>query len=109
MAQGLLSLGAQSIGCFPRVVEEPLTFDFRLVRRFREKCGTLLVKLLAFLLKLFVFLLGFRLFRLGIREFFGNQFLPRVNGIEDGFVKKALHQPHKDEEVQRLRRDGKPV
>jgi len=109
MNERFLSLGTQDVGRLPRFVEESLTFGFCFLRCFREKCGALLVKLLVFLLKLFVFLLGFLLFRIRIREFFGDQFLPRVNGVEDGFVKKALQQPHEDEEVQRLRRDSKPV
>ena len=49
------------------------------------------------------------LLRVGVGEFRGDPLLPRVDGVEDGLVEKALHQPHQDEEVERLRTDGEPV
>jgi len=38
--------------------------------------------------------LRFGPFRVGVREFGGDPLLPRVDGVEDGLVKKALQQPH---------------
>ena len=32
-----------------------------------------------------------------------------TTGLEDGLVKKALHQPHQDHEIERLRPDGEPI
>ena len=105
VSQRFLPLGTQGIGRLPCFVQEPLTFGFRLLRRLRQKRGALLVELLVLVLELVALLLGFGLLRVGIREFPGNPLLPRINGVEDGLVKKALQQPHQDEEVERLRAD----
>ena len=108
-SQRLLSLGTQGIGCLPRIVEEPLTFGFRFVRRLAQECGALLVELLVLVLELVALLLRFGLFRVSVREFRGDPLLPRVDGVEDRLVKKALQQPHQDDEVERLRTDGEPI
>jgi hypothetical protein len=39
----------------------------------------------------------------------GDTLLPRIDGVEDGLVEKALQQPHQDEKVDHLRTDGEPV
>ena len=109
VSQRFLSLGTQGIGRLPRFVEEPLTFGFCLVGRLAQECGALLVELLVLVLELVALLLGFGLFRVRVREFLGDPRLPRVDGVEDGLVKKVLQQPHQDEEVERLRPDGEPV
>ena len=108
-SQRLLSLGTQGIGCLSRIVEESLAFGFRFVRRLAQECGALLVELLVLVLELVALLLRFGLFRVSVREFRGDPLLPRVNGVEDRLVKKALQQPHQDEEVERLRTDSEPV
>ena len=109
VSQRFLSLGTQGIGRLPRFVEEPLTFGLRLVCRFAQESGALLVELLVLVLELVALLSGFGLFRVGIREFCGNPLLPRVDGVEDGLVKKALHQPHQDEKVEHLCSDREPI
>ena len=108
-SQRFLSLGAQGVGRLPRFVEEPLTFGFRLVRRLAQEGGALLVELLVLVLELVALLLRFGLFRVGVREFRGDPLLPRVDGVEDRLVEKALQQPHQDDEVERLRTDGEPI
>ena len=109
VSQRFLSLGTQGVGGLPRFVEEPLTFGLRLVRRFAQERGALLVELLVLVLELVALLLGFGLFRVGVREFCGDPLLPLIDGVEDRLVKKALHQPHQDEKVERLRTDGEPI
>ena len=94
---------------FTRFVVEPLTFGLRLVRRFTQKRGALLVELLVFVLKLVALLLGFGLFLVGVREFCGDSLLALIYGVEDRFVKEALHQPHQDEKVEHLCNDGEPI
>ena len=94
VSQRFLSLGTQGIGRLARFVKEPLTFGFRLVRRLAQECGALLVELLILVLELVALLLRFGPFRVGVREFGGDPLLPRVDGVEDGLVKKALQQPH---------------
>ena len=109
VSQRFLSLGAQGVSRLPRFIEEPLTFGFRLLRRLAQERGALLVEHLVLVLKLIALLLGFGLFRVGVREFRGDPLLTRVDGVEDGLVKKALQQPHQDDEVERLRTDGEPI
>ena len=69
----------------------------------------MLVELLVLVLELVVLLLGFGLFRVGIRALFGYPLLPRVDSLENGPIEKVLHQPHQDDEVERLRADGIPI
>ena len=94
ISQHFLSFGTQGIGGLSRLVKEPLTLDFRLVSRLAQKRGALMVKLLVLLLELVTFLLGVGLFLVGVRQFCGNPLLPLVDGVADGLVKEALHQPH---------------
>ena len=69
----------------------------------------LLVKRLVFVLELVAFLLGLDLYLFGIREFCGDSLLPLIDGVEDGFVKETLHQPHQDKKVERLCNEGEPI
>jgi len=46
--QRFLPLGAQSVGRLAGLVEEPLAFGLRLVRRLAQEGGALLVELLVF-------------------------------------------------------------
>ena len=108
-SQRLLSLGTQGVGRLSCIVEETLAFGFRFVRRLAQECGALLVELFVLVLELVALLLRFGLFRVGVREFRGDPLLPRVDGVEDRLVKKALQQPHQDDEVERLRTDGEPI
>jgi hypothetical protein len=109
VSQRFLSLGTQGVGRLPRFVDEPLTFGLRLVRRFAQEGGALLVKIRILVLELVLLLLGFGSFRVRVREFCGDPLLPFIDGVEDWFVKEALHQPHQDEKVERLRNDGEPI
>jgi len=109
VSQCFLSFGTQGVGRFPRFVKEPLTFGLRLVCRFAQKRGALLVKIRLLVLELVLLLLGFGSFRVRVRKFCGDPLLPFIDGVEDWFVKEALHQPHQDEKVERLRNDGEPI
>ena len=103
------SLDTQGIGCLPRFLEEPLAFGVRLVGCLAHECDALLVELLVLVLELVALLLGFGLFRVGVGEFRGDSLLPGGDGAEDGLVEKPPHQPHQDEEVERLRTDREPI
>lgn len=107
--QRFLSFGTQGVGRLPRFVEEALTFGLCLVSRLAQEYGALLVELLVLVLEFVAFLLRFGPFPVGVREFRGDPLLPRVDGVEDRLVKKALHQPHQDEEVDHLGNDSEPV
>ena len=109
VSQRFLPPGTQGVGRLTRFVEEPLTFGFRLVRRFAQKRSALPVELLVLELELVARLYGFGRFRVGTREFRGDPLLPRVDGVENAPVQEALQQPHQNEEVDDLRNDGKPV
>jgi len=61
------------------------------------------------LLERVALLLRFGLLGRSVRQFCGDQLFPRIDGIENRLVEKALQQPHQDEEVERLRTDGEPV
>ena len=107
--QGLLSFGARGICRLARFVEKPLTFRLRILRRLGQERRALPVEFLVLVLELVVFLLSFGLLGVGIGEFLCNPLLPCVDGVKDGFVEEMLQEPHQDEEIERLRSDGKPV
>ena len=109
VSQRVLAFGTQRVGILSCFVEQPLTFGFGLVRGFFQERRTLLVEGLVLVLKVVAVLLRFSLLRLGLRELGGDPFLPFVDGVEDGFVKESLQQPHQDEEVDCLGDDGEPV
>src|SRR5450830_687920 len=52
---------------------------------------------------------GFGLFRIGVCQLFGDSLLPFINSIENGLVQESLQQPHQNEEIDDLRKDGKPI
>ena len=89
--QRVLSFGAQGVGRLPRLIEKTPPFGFRLFRRLAQECATLAVELLVLFLELFALLFGLGSFCVGIRDFLGDPLLPRVDGVEDGLVEKALH------------------
>ena len=86
-----------------------MALGVRFVRGLAQQRGALLVEFRVFVLELVAFLFGFGSLRIGVGEFRGDFFFARVNGVEDGLVKKMLHQPHQDEEIQHLRANGEPV
>ena len=86
-----------------------MTFGLRLVRCPAQERGVLLVELLVLVLELVALLSGFGLLRVGVREFPGDALLPLIDGAENRFIKEALHQPHQDEKIKRLRNDGEPI
>jgi len=107
--QSLLALGTLDIGRLARFFEQALAFGSRLVRRLGEKCSALAVELSVLVLELGVSLFCFGHFRAGVGKLFGDPLFPRVDGMENRLVEKALQQPHQDDEVERLRADGKPI
>ena len=108
-SQRVLAFGTQRVGILSCFVEQPLTFGVGLVRGLFQERRTLLVEGLVLVLKVVALLLRFRLLRLGLRELGGDPFLAFVDGVEDGFVKESLQQPHQDEEVDCLGDDGEPI
>src|ERR1035438_7346176 len=68
VSQRFLPPGTQGVRRLTRFVEEPLTFGFRLLRRFAQEGGALLVERLVLMLELIALLLGFVLFRVGVCE-----------------------------------------
>src|SRR6202011_2062871 len=74
-----------------------------------ENRFTLSIQYRALPLKLLPFRFSSRLRRRGVRQFGGNALLSGIDCIEDGFVQKALEQPHENEKVQDLRPDGEPI
>ena len=106
---GGLPLGGQRIGILARGVHQGLAFGIGVGSRFLQQRGTLLLEVIVLLLEFFAFVLGLGLLAAGRGQLGGNAFLPRIDGIQDRLVEEALHQPHQDDEVQRLRRDGEPV
>ena len=92
-----------------RVPTQSLTFSLGLVGRFAQQIIALLINGLIFLLEYVALLLGFGLFRVGIRQLCGNPLLPRINGMKDGLIQKALQQPYQNEKVERLGADSEPI
>jgi hypothetical protein len=109
VSQRFLSLGAKGIDRLSRFVHEPLTLGLRLICRRTQERGALLLEGRVLVLELIAHLSGFGLFLVGIRELSGDALFPRVDGIEDRPIEKALQQPHQDEEVEQLRANGEPV
>ena len=104
-----MPLVAQGLGGLVCLIKEPLTLSIRLVRCLFQESSTLLVESLIFLLEIVAFFFGFGLHGVSFCMLLGNPLLPRINGVENGFIKKALHQPYQDEEVKRLRPDSEPI
>jgi hypothetical protein len=89
VSQRLLPLGTQGVGGLPRFVEEPLTFGLRLVRRFAQERGALLVELLVLVLELVALLLGLGFFASASASSAAIRALARVDGVEDGLDRES--------------------
>ena len=107
--QRFLPLGVRRVRHGLCLNEESFAFGFCLVSDFAKERGALAVEVLVLALEFVALFLRFGFFCIGVGEFRGDPFFPRIDGVENGLIKKALHQPHQDEEVERLRPDGKPV
>ena len=107
--QCIVAARAQHVGRFAGLVQEPSALSLRFVRSLAQKRGPLPVELLVLALELVAVFLRFGFFCGGVRQFACHQLLPRRDGVENRLIQIALHQPHQDEKVERLRDDGKPV
>ena len=109
VVERFLSLCAQSVSRLARFREQTLALRVRILRGLLQQRRPLLIEILALALELILFLGGCGFLRRGVRELGGDPLLPRVDGVKDGLVEVALHQPHQDDEVERLCADGVPV
>jgi hypothetical protein len=96
--QRVLLFGTQGVGRQPRFLEEPLTFGSCLAPSPCSGARRVAGRTRRSFLELVALLFGFGFFLVGVREFLGDTLLPLIDGVKDGLVQEALHQPDQDEE-----------
>ncbi len=107
--QGFLALGCQRVGSVAGGVHQPLAFSGGLVGGLLQQRRMLLLEVIVLLLEFVTLMPGLGLLAAGRGKFARDAIFSCIDGVQDRLVKKALHQPRQDDEVQRLRRDGEPV